>query len=153
MDCSPPGSSVHGISQARIPDWVAISFSRGYSLLRDRTRISCISCNGRRILYYWVTREALLPILLHVYSYFFIRHYIYPITVSKILFFKDSKIQEDNSNACFYLFKKNLSSCSFSLLKKKKKNQIHINIQNHLKVGSFLSHIAVTSIFANNSFE
>ena len=31
MDCSPPGSSVHGISQARILEWVAISFSRGFS--------------------------------------------------------------------------------------------------------------------------
>ena len=32
MDCSPPGSSVHGISQARILEWVAISFSRGFFL-------------------------------------------------------------------------------------------------------------------------
>ena len=31
MDCSPPGSSVHGIFQARIPEWVAISYSRGSS--------------------------------------------------------------------------------------------------------------------------
>ena len=44
MDCSPPGSSVHGISRARILEWVAISSSRGSSWLRDRTRISCISC-------------------------------------------------------------------------------------------------------------
>ena len=35
MDCSPPGSSVHGISQARVLEWVAISFSRGSSLPRD----------------------------------------------------------------------------------------------------------------------
>ena len=35
MDCSSPGSSVHGIFQARIVEWVAISYSRGYSLLRD----------------------------------------------------------------------------------------------------------------------
>ena len=34
-DCSPPGSTVHGISQARILEWVAISYSRGSSLLRD----------------------------------------------------------------------------------------------------------------------
>ena len=34
MDCSPPGSSVHGIFQARVPEWVAISFSRGSSQLR-----------------------------------------------------------------------------------------------------------------------
>ena len=38
MDCSPPGSSVHGISQARILEWVAISFSRGSSRPRDRTQ-------------------------------------------------------------------------------------------------------------------
>ena len=37
VDCSPPGSSVHGISQARTLEWVAISFSRASSLTRDRT--------------------------------------------------------------------------------------------------------------------
>ena len=50
-----PGSSVHGISQARILEWVAISFSRGSSWPSDRTRVSCI---GRQILYHWATREA-----------------------------------------------------------------------------------------------
>ena len=43
MDCSPPGSSVHGISQGRIPEWVAISFSRGSPRPRDRTRTSCLA--------------------------------------------------------------------------------------------------------------
>ena len=42
MDCSLPGSSVHGVFQARIVEWVAISFSRGSSLARDQTRVSCI---------------------------------------------------------------------------------------------------------------
>ena len=42
MDCSLPRSSVHGISQARILEWVAISFSRGSSQPRDQTCISCI---------------------------------------------------------------------------------------------------------------
>ena len=41
MDCSPPGSSVHGISQARILQQVAISFSRGSSQPRYRTHVSC----------------------------------------------------------------------------------------------------------------
>ena len=41
MDCSPPGSSVHGILQPRIQEWVAIPFSRGSSQLRDWTCISC----------------------------------------------------------------------------------------------------------------
>ena len=43
MDYSPPGSSVHGISQARILEWVAISFSRGFSQRRDWTQVSCIA--------------------------------------------------------------------------------------------------------------
>ena len=42
MDCSLPGSSVCGISQARILEWVAISFSRGSSWPRDWTHVSCI---------------------------------------------------------------------------------------------------------------
>ena len=48
--CSPPGSSVHGIFQARILEWVAISSSRGSSQPRGRTHISSVSCIGRRVL-------------------------------------------------------------------------------------------------------
>ena len=63
IDCNPPDSSVHGISQARILEWVAISFSRGSSQPRDRTHIhllcfSCVSWIGRWILYCWATRVA-----------------------------------------------------------------------------------------------
>ena len=43
MDCSPSGSSVHGISQKRILEWVASPFSRGPSWPRDRTSVSCIA--------------------------------------------------------------------------------------------------------------
>ena len=43
MDCSPPGFSVHGISQGRILEWVAISFSKDSSWPRDRTCISCLA--------------------------------------------------------------------------------------------------------------
>ena len=56
MDCGPPGSSVHGIFQARILEWLAISFSSGSSWSRNWTRIFCI---GRQILNPWVTWEAL----------------------------------------------------------------------------------------------
>ena len=42
VDCSPPCSSVHGILQARVLEWVAISFTRGSSWPRDRTQVSCI---------------------------------------------------------------------------------------------------------------
>ena len=54
-DCSSPGSSVHGISQARILKSVAVSFSRVSSWLRGQTHISYV---GRQILYCWAIREA-----------------------------------------------------------------------------------------------
>ena len=55
MDYSPPGSSVHGIVQARIVEWVAISYSRGPSWPRDQTQVSCIA---GRFLTVRATREA-----------------------------------------------------------------------------------------------
>ena len=55
MDCSLPGSSVHGILQAGIPEWIAISFSRGSSWPRDQTQVSCIV---GRFFTNWATREA-----------------------------------------------------------------------------------------------
>ena len=61
MDCSPLGSSVHGIFQARILEWVAISSSRGSSQPRDGNHISCVSCTGGQSLYHWVSWEALSP--------------------------------------------------------------------------------------------
>ena len=48
MDCSPPGSSVLGISQARILEWVAISFSRRSFWPRDQTHASFVSCTAGR---------------------------------------------------------------------------------------------------------
>ena len=61
MNCSLPGSSIHEISQARIPEWVVIS-----SWPRDQT---CVSCIARQIPYHWVTWEVHLEILLlHNYS-------------------------------------------------------------------------------------
>ena len=45
-------SSIHGIVQASILEWVAISFSKGSSLPRDRTHVSYVSCMGRRVLYH-----------------------------------------------------------------------------------------------------
>ena len=55
MDCSPPGSSVHGIFQARVLECVAISFSRGSPQPRDRTQVSHIM---GRCFTIWATREA-----------------------------------------------------------------------------------------------
>ena len=54
MGCSPLGSSVCGIFQARILEWVAISFSRGSSWPRDWTQVSCIA---GRLFIVWATRE------------------------------------------------------------------------------------------------
>ena len=53
MDCSLPGSSVHGIVEAIRLEWVAIPFSRRSSWPRD-----CVSCISRQILYSWANREA-----------------------------------------------------------------------------------------------
>ena len=55
MDCSPPSSSVHGILQARILEWVAIPFSRGSSWPRDQTWVSCTT---GRFFTFWATKEA-----------------------------------------------------------------------------------------------
>ena len=66
MDCSSPSSSVCGILQVRILEWVAMSFFRGSSWPRDQT---CISCIGRRFLYHWamvsVTKSWIKRIRLH----------------------------------------------------------------------------------------
>ena len=67
MDCSPPGSSVHGISQARILEWVAISYSRGSSHPRDWTQDSHIAGAGR-FFTSWATKEAQsLPLLQEIF--------------------------------------------------------------------------------------
>ena len=68
MDCSPPGSCVHGISQARILEWVAIFYSWGFSQPRDWTSESCY---GRQILYHWAMREEVwTPIFTGLYLNF-----------------------------------------------------------------------------------
>ena len=54
MDCNPSGSSVRGILQARIPEWVAISFFSASSQARDLTQVSCIA---GRFFIVWATRE------------------------------------------------------------------------------------------------
>ena len=58
MNCSPPGSSAHGILQARILEWVAIPSSTGSSRPRDRTWVSCIA---GRFFTFWATGKSILP--------------------------------------------------------------------------------------------
>ena len=59
MDHSPPGSSVLGISKARVLEWIAISFSRGSSWPRDPTRVSHVSYTAGEVFTHWAIREAL----------------------------------------------------------------------------------------------
>ena len=65
MNWSQPCSSTHGISQAKILDWVASSSSRGSSQPRDQIHVFCICCFGQRVLYHWATWEA--PDLIYKY--------------------------------------------------------------------------------------
>ena len=58
MDCSPTGSSVHGILQARILEWVAMLSSKGFSQLKDLTHASYVSCLGRQVFVVVVTTGA-----------------------------------------------------------------------------------------------
>ena len=77
MDCKLPGSSVHGIFQARMLEWVAISFSRGSSWSRDQTQVSCIVGTCFTI---WVRREAWTLIemeSIYIYIYIYICMYVY----------------------------------------------------------------------------
>ena len=60
MDYSPPDFSVQGILQARILEWGAIPFSRGYSRPRDQTHVSCVSGIAGRFFTIWATREDLI---------------------------------------------------------------------------------------------
>ena len=67
-DYSPPGSSVHGLSQARILEWVSISSSRGSSWPRDWTPVSCVSCIAGGFFTHWAIRDA--PVIDSKYSNF-----------------------------------------------------------------------------------
>ena len=76
IECSPSGPS--GVFQARILEWVAISFSRGSSRPKDWTRVSCVSYIGRQILYLRASREVLcirahfyIPFLHTSFTYLF----------------------------------------------------------------------------------
>ena len=71
LDCSLPGSFVHGILQARILEWIALPFSRWSSQPRDQTQLSCIA---GRLFTIWATKEALSNIYikdLYIYIYIY----------------------------------------------------------------------------------
>ena len=71
MDCSPSDSSVHGILQARILEWVIISSSGGSSWPGEQ---NCVSWIGRWILYHWVPREAQITFLMYFNCYYRYHH-------------------------------------------------------------------------------
>ena len=77
VDISSPGSSVHGISQARILEWVAIPFSRGSSWPRDWTWVSCIV--GRRFTV-WTTRKVINVFFQMYFFNLFMSEYVWDFT-------------------------------------------------------------------------
>ena len=79
VDCSQPGSSVRGILQARILEWVAMPSSRGSSPPRDWT---CISCISKRILYHWATGEDGWALYLRALSNLYIQSLLFSISQS-----------------------------------------------------------------------
>ena len=84
LDCSLPGTSVHGIAQARILELVAISSSGGSSWPRDWTWVSCI---GRQILYHHATWEATHTYIIYTYAYTYthINWYIFILVLKPVL--------------------------------------------------------------------
>ena len=97
MDCSPPGTSVHGILQARILEWIAIPFFRGCPQPRDRTQVSCIASE---FFTSWDIREALYFDALYkfqLFGGFSIFHFL----LLYITTFSCLESLSDNSKICF----------------------------------------------------
>ena len=137
MDGSLPGSSVRGIFQARVLEWVAVSFSRGSSQPRDQTRVSCIP--GRHF-NLWATKEALIKHTIHknikVFSIlcivFLIKHIISTYFIgNKIKYIhKMEEIHIFRKIEIWYLFwKSSLISILHSSIKQKKYFQWYYNIK------------------------
>ena len=86
MDCSPPGSSVDGILQEIILDWIAMPFSRGSSQPRGRTCLSYVSCIGRWVLFQTnisgrrsqQQRHMALKTISHIYPQTVVNSTLYP---------------------------------------------------------------------------
>ena len=110
MDSSPPGSSVHGTSQARIPEWVVIAFFRGSSQPRDVACISCISCIGRQIFYHWATRKH--QNCQRIYFYWLKPHSLWSFAMAALGFMAISIIIRRSGQLCELA--KWIPSCSLS---------------------------------------
>ena len=83
LDCSPPGSSVHGILLARILGWIAMPSSKISSWPRDWTWVSCIA---GRLFTVWATREAVVAQMVNPILYYTILYFKYS-TYYTILYF------------------------------------------------------------------
>ena len=102
MDCSPPGSSVYGIFQARILEWITLPCSRRSPWTRNETWVSCIA---GRFFTIWATREALSKVIIdYNYDLSFAIHQI----VTKLSFL-DFKV-----SLCIYLSMREKTPCGES---------------------------------------
>ena len=88
MDCNLLGSTVHGILQARIPEWVAVPSSRGSSQPRNHIRVSFTSCIACRFFTRWATKEILMSGLFDIYIYSILnsRYLVSTPTFLKVIF-------------------------------------------------------------------
>ena len=110
MDCSLPRFSVHGIFQARIPEWVAISFSRGSSQPRDRTQVSCIVGRSFTV---WATREVInlqSLVTTHTHTHTHTHYKIETLLMKSLL--------TDVQQAVVQLLHSSLESCPGNLIRK-----------------------------------
>ena len=103
MDGSLPGSAIHGIFQARILEWAAVSFSRGSSQPRDRTRVFCIADRHFTI---WATIQNSTSLVLSIGIHFI---FLYIFNVNVLYTLTDYKLLEIRINR-----KHKINNCSLS---------------------------------------
>ena len=97
MDCSLSGSSVHGIFQARVLEWIAISFSRGSSQPRNWTQVSHIA--GRRFTI-WATREALSNLYTYIFKTKLTDQHVY----GHLIYYKGATVNKGERWSFFFHF-------------------------------------------------
>ena len=112
-NCSPPGSSVHGISQARIPEWTAISFSRGSFQCKDLTRVFCIA---GRFFTIWVTWKPINLILISNEFTLLLTTNTFTLLLKYIQIHKPKQIKKALERQKFSLKSEPLSPCQFSYI-------------------------------------
>ena len=111
IDCSPPGSSVHGILQARILEWLAIPFSRGSSWLRNQTQVSCfvgtffaVWATRHYLCVYWRTKNISISLFYAVKSWrmwFNIRILAWNVNFLLCLLLNSYRIKKHSLVACW----------------------------------------------------